>query len=216
MDVAVAGGHGKVALHLSRLLSRRGDRVRGLVRSADQFADLRQAGADPVLFDLEAQPATELAEAIRGVDAVVFAAGAGPGSGAERKETVDYGGAAKLVDAAEAAGVDRYLIISSMGAADPPRDDDVFSVYLRAKARADEALMTSDLVWTVVRPGRLTDDPATGRVTLAARVARGHIPRADVAAVLVAALDDPRTAGHVLEVVGGQTPIPDALDLLLA
>lgn len=215
MDVAIAGGRGKIALHLTRLLAERGDGVRGLVRRDGQFDDVAAAGGRPVRFDLESQTTAELAEAIVGADAAVFAAGAGPGSGPERKETVDYGGAVKLVEAAEAAGVDRFLIVSSMGAAAPPSGDEVFSIYLRAKARADEAVMASGLVWTVVRPGRLTDDPATGAVTLASSVSRGEIPRADVAAVLVAALDEPRTAGHVFEVVGGGMPIGDAVEALV-
>jgi uncharacterized protein YbjT (DUF2867 family) len=142
---------------------------------------------------------------------VVFAAGAGPGSGAARKETVDYEAAVKLRDAAEQAGVRRYVMVSAMGTDDPPDGDDVFAVYLRAKARADRAVMDSDLAWTIVRPGRLTNDAGTGRVTLARHVGRGAIPREDVAAVVVAALDDTAATGHIVEVVGGATPIVEAL-----
>ena len=173
MDIAVVGAHGKVARRLTRRLAQRGDRVRGLVRNPDHTADVEADGAEPVLHDLEADAVADLAARIRGADAVVFAAGAGPGSGAPRKETVDYGGAVALLDAAREAGVARYLMVSAMGTDDPPRDDEVFSVYLRAKARADNALMASDRAWTVVRPGGLTDDPGTGRVTLARHVSRG-------------------------------------------
>ncbi|MDP8978550.1 MAG: SDR family oxidoreductase [Actinomycetota bacterium] len=211
MDVAIAGGHGKVALHTSRLLAAREDAVRGLIRDESQRDDLHAVGAEPVLCDLERATPEELAEAIRGADAVVFAAGAGPGSGAARKETVDYGGAATLLEAAKSAGVDRYVIVSAMGAREPPEGDDVFSVYLRAKARADRELMASDRAWTVLRPGSLTDDAPTGRVRLDRQVPRGEVPRADVAAVIVAILDDDRTAGQVMELVAGDTPIPDAL-----
>jgi uncharacterized protein YbjT (DUF2867 family) len=198
------------------MLSDRGDRVRGLIRNEAQSDDLRAVGATPVVVDLEEASAAEIAEAIKGADAVVFAAGAGPGSGAVRKETVDYAAAVKLVEAAQIAGAQRYIIISSMGADDPPPGDDVFAVYLRAKARADQAVMDSDRAWTVVRPGRLTNDPGTGRVALARHVERGQIPREDVAAVIVAALDDDRTIGQVFEVVSGDSEIGWALSNLVS
>jgi uncharacterized protein YbjT (DUF2867 family) len=211
MDVAIAGGHGQIALHLSRMLSQRGDTARGIIRAEDQREDLADAGARGVVLDLERASVVELEDAIAGADAVVFAAGAGPGSGAARKETVDYEAAVKLRDAAEQAGVRRYVMVSAMGTDDPPDGDDVFAVYLRAKARADRAVMDSDLAWTIVRPGRLTNDAGTGRVTLARHVGRGAIPREDVAAVVVAALDDTAATGHIVEVVGGATPIVEAL-----
>src|SRR5918996_3993994 len=115
MDVAIAGGHGQVALRLERLLAARGDRARGLVRTPDHAADLEAAGAEPVVCDLEAGDA-DVAGAVAGADAIVFAAGAGPGSGAERKRTVDLGGAVKSIEATKAAGVSRFVIVSSMGA----------------------------------------------------------------------------------------------------
>ncbi len=211
MDVVIAGGHGQIALHLSRLLSERGDTARGIIRSEAQRHDLDEVGARAVVLDLERTPVAELVDAVSGADAVVFAAGAGPGSGAARKESVDYEAAVKLRDAAQRAGVGRYIMISAMGTDHPPGGDDVFAVYLRAKARADHAVMDSDLAWTIVRPGRLTDDAGTGRVTLARHVARGRIPREDVASVVAAALDDERSAGHIVEVVSGDTPIAEAL-----
>jgi uncharacterized protein YbjT (DUF2867 family) len=215
MEIVIAGGHGQIALHLSRMLAARGDIVRGIIRDPDQSADLREVGAEPIVLDLEESTAGALAEVIRGADAVVFAAGAGPGSGAERKETVDYEGAVKLRRAAEDAGVDRYIMISAMGTDDPPEGDDVFSVYLRAKSRADQDLMVSDLDWTIIRPGRLTNEPGTGRVALYRYVDRGEVPREDVATVVTACLDAPRTAGRVFEVVGGETPIDEAITSLV-
>lgn len=215
MDVAIAGAHGKVARHLAVLLAGRDDRVRGVVRDPSHEGDLRAIAVAPVLLDLETASAEDLAAVIGGADAVVFAAGAGPGSGAARKETVDYGGAVKLVEAAGIAGVPRYVMVSAMGTDEPPQDDDVFSVYLRAKARADRELMDSGLDWTVVRPGRLTDGPGTGTVAVARHVERGEVPRRDVAAVLAAVLDEPRTIGHVFELVGGDTPIDEALQALV-
>lgn len=211
MDVVIAGGHGQIALSAGALLSAAGHRVRGLVRDPAQAGDLSAAGMEAVILDLESADVHAYVSAIEGADAVVFAAGAGPGSGAERKQTVDHDAAVKLLDAAVAAGVGRYVMVSAMGTDDPPTDDEVFSVYLRAKARADDYVMASDLGWTIVRPGRLTDDPPTGRVTLARHVPRAEVPRADVAAVLVAVLGDPATAGHVFELVGGATPITQAV-----
>ena len=141
MIVAIAGGHGKVARQLARLLVERGDEVRGLIRNPEHADDLRADGSDPVLCDLENAGVEEVARAIAGAGAVVFAAGAGPGSGAERKLTVDRDGAVKLLEAARSAAVERYVMVSSVGAESPPDGDDVFSVYLRAKAEADRALM---------------------------------------------------------------------------
>lgn len=187
----------------------------GIIRDPAQSDDLHDVGADPVVLDLEDASTADLAEEVEGADVVVFAAGAGPGSGAGRKETVDYEAAVKLRDAALAASdPPDYVMVSAMGTDDPPYGEDVFSVYLRAKARADEELMRSDLDWTIVRPGKLTDEPATGGVDLARHVERGEIPREDVAAVLAAVLATPATAGHVFEVVGGADPIDDSLAAL--
>ena len=203
--VAIAGGHGKIALILGRLLAERGDTVRGLIRALEQEGDLREAGIEPVLCDLEGDG--DVAAAVRGADAVVFAAGAGPGSGEARKSTMDLGGAVKLIEAAKVEGVSRYLMVSAMGAADPPVGSGVFGAYLRAKALADDALRASGLDFTIVRPGGLTDDPGTGLVQIAEHTGRGQIPRADVAAVLLACLDTPGTIGRTFELISGDTPI---------
>jgi uncharacterized protein YbjT (DUF2867 family) len=211
MDIVIAGGHGKVARRLTALLVARGDRVRGLIRNPDHAADLQADGSEPVVLDLEQASVDEVASAIAGADAVVFAAGAGAGSGAQRKLTLDRDGAVKLLAAARSAGVERYVIVSSIGAEDPPDGDDVFSVYLRAKAEADAALSASDRAWTIVRPGALDDEPATGRVRLTADPARGKVSREDVAAALDAILHEPRSAGRTLYVVGGEDPIAEAL-----
>ena len=193
MRVAIAGGHGQIALRLARVLKDRGDEAVGLIRNPDHAADVEQAGAEPAVVDLEH-------------------AGAGPGSGPARKETMDYGGAVKLLSAAKAKGVRRYVIVSSMGADANAAGDDTFQVYLRAKGRADDAVRASGLVWTVVRPGGLTDDPGTGRVNLGASVPRGAVPRDDVAQVLVAVLHAPATFGQTLELVGGDVPVEEAVE----
>jgi uncharacterized protein YbjT (DUF2867 family) len=213
MDVVIAGGHGQIALRLERLLSARGDQVRGLVRNRDHFDDVSAAGAQPVLADLEDD--VDLGPVVAGADAVVFAAGAGPGSGAPRKRTMDLGGAVKLIDAAKGAGISRYVIVSSMGADHPETASGGFRAYLEAKADADQALRDSGLDYTIVRPGSLTNDPGEGTVDLAERLGRsGSIPREDVAAVLVAVLDAPNTIGTTFEVLSGSTPVDEAVQAL--
>jgi uncharacterized protein YbjT (DUF2867 family) len=208
--IAIAGGHGKIALLLGRMLAERGDTVRGLIRNPHQEGDLRAAGVEPVLCDLEGDG--DVAAAVRGADAVVFAAGAGPGSGEARKETMDKGGAVKLIEAAKAEGISRYLIVSSMGAEKAPEDgSEGFGAYLQAKWEADEAVRASGLDYTIVRPGGLTDEPGTGLVKIAEKTERGQIPRADVAAVFLACLDTPSTIGQSFDLVAGDTPIADAL-----
>jgi uncharacterized protein YbjT (DUF2867 family) len=213
MKVVIAGGHGKVALRLARVLSGGGHTVVSLIRNPDHAGDVQAAGATPVVADLEQSGAPDVAEHLSGADAVVFAAGAGPGSGPARKDTVDRGGAVLLADAAELAGVRRYLLVSSMGAgSEPPAGtDETFAAYLRAKTASEDDLRGRDLDWTVLRPGGLTDDPGTGTVRLAPGVPRGQVTRDDVAAVLAALLAEPRTAGQVLELVGGDTPIDVAV-----
>jgi len=193
------------------MLVARGDRGRGLIRNPEHETDLRVDGSEPVVCDLESAGAGEVAEAIAGADAVVFAAGAGPGSGAERKLSVDRDGAVKLLEAARDAGVERYVIVSSVGAEDPPGGDDVFSVYLRAKAEADQAVAASDRTWTIVRPGRLTDDPGTGRVRVTLEPQRAEVPREDVAGVLELVLHDDATAGVTMYVNGGDDAADEAL-----
>lgn len=220
MDIAIAGAHGQIARHLTRLLHARGDRVRGLIRNPDHTDDVVTDGAEPVVCDLEHAAVADVAAAIAGCDAVVFAAGAGPGSGAARKGTMDRDGAVLLLAAAQAAGVGRYVVVSAMGTEKAVpiganADEEVFAVYLRAKADADRAVMASDLAWTVVRPGVLTDDPPSGLVTLARHAPHEDVPRADVAAVLEEVLHDDRTVGHVVEVSGGGTPIRAAIGALV-
>jgi uncharacterized protein YbjT (DUF2867 family) len=209
VDVVVAGGHGKVAQRLLGLLAERGDRARGLVRNPEHAADLERVGAEPVICDLEREG--DLSPFVEGPDAVVFAAGAGPGSGAERKRTVDLGGALKLIDAAKGTGARRYVMVSAIGAANPQSGPEQMRPYLEAKAEADQALAASGLDFTIVRPGRLTDDPGTGRVALGPEVGRGEIPRDDVATVLVAVLDAGSTVGKTFNVLGGEEPIDRAL-----
>ncbi len=211
MEIAIAGAHGQIGRRLTRLLSADGHTVRGLIRNPDHADDVAADGGEAVVCDLEALTPGEIAADIDGADAVVFAAGAGPGSGSERKVTMDRDGATKLINAAEAAGITRYVMVSAVGTESPPDGDDTFSVYLRAKAEADAALAASDRDWTIVRPGRLTDDAGTGRVTLTTDPHRGEVTRDDVAAVLAAVLGTPATIGLTLYLNAGDTPITEAI-----
>ena len=212
MRVAIAGGHGQIALRLAKVLAQRADDVVALIRNPNHAEDVRQAGAEPVVVDLERASEDDVARAISGSDAVVFAAGAGPGSGPQRKETMDYGGAVKLIAAAKQAGVGRYVIVSSMGADPDAPGEDTFSVYLRAKGRADDAVRASGLDATVVRPGGLTNSAGTGRVNLGESVPRGQVTRDDVAAVVAAVLDSPNTIGRTVDLIGGDTPVAEAVE----
>jgi uncharacterized protein YbjT (DUF2867 family) len=207
--IVIAGGHGKIALRLARLLSARGDTVRSLIRNPGHAAGVHATGAEPFVADME--ELDSLAEFVEGADGVVFAAGAGPGSGPERKRTVDLGAAVKLLDAAQATGARRYLMVSSIGAGDPSSASGSMRPYIDAKAEADAALSASDLDWTIVRPGMLTDDDGTGLVWVGEEERRAPVTRDDVAAVLAGCLDEPRTVRRTFVLLQGETPIAEAL-----
>ena len=213
MRTVIAGGHGQIALRLERLLAARGDVAIGLIRNPEHAADLSAAGAEPVVADLERVSVASLAAQLAGADAVVFAAGAGPGSGDARKDTVDRGACELLADAAQAAGVRRFVQVSSMGAnlEDMTGIDPGFASYLRAKGAAEADLRERDLDWTILRPGGLINEPGTGLIKLAPSTGRGSIPRDDVAAVLLALLDAPTTVGRTLELISGNQAVGAAV-----
>ncbi|MFE2045017.1 SDR family oxidoreductase [Streptomyces sp. NPDC059477] len=212
MRMVIAGGHGQIALRLERLLSARGYEVAGIVRRVEQGDDLRAVGAEPVLVDLESASVEEVAAHLQGADAAVFAAGAGPGSGAARKDTVDKGAAVLFADAAVRAGVRRFIVVSSYGADPGHPGDEIFDRYLRAKGAADAYVRGLDaLDWTILRPGALTNDAGNGLVRLEAHTGRGSISRDDVATVLVELLETPATAGLTLELISGSTPVAVAV-----
>ncbi|MDX1618120.1 MAG: SDR family oxidoreductase [Balneolaceae bacterium] len=208
MLISIVGGHGQIAMLLHPILTDKGHRVRGIIRKPGQAPDLREAGAEPVICDIEEQE--DISEAVGPADAVLFAAGAGPGSGAERKWTVDRDGAIKLIDAAKKNGIRRYVLISAMGL-DEPRGPEVFRTYQKAKAEADRAVRDSDLDYTIIKPGRLTNETGTGNISLGSDLDRGEIPRADVALTLAEILETPALAGRTLDLVSGVTPIPEAV-----
>jgi uncharacterized protein YbjT (DUF2867 family) len=211
MDVLVVGGHGQVGQRLLKLLADRAHTGRGVIRDPGQAADLEAIGATPIVLDIEN---VEIGDAAAGADAVVFAAGAGPGSGPARKRTVDYAGAVKLIEAARANDVSRYLIVSAMGTNHPERWSDQMRPYYEAKAEADAAVQQSGLDYTIVRPGGLTDDAGTGKVEVGPSLDRGRIPRDDVALVLVECLDADNTIGKDFDLIGGNTPAAEAVRAL--
>lgn len=241
MRIVIAGGHGRVALLLERILAERGDSVAGIIRKPEQADDLIAVGAQPFVADLATASVERIAELVQDADAVVFAAAAGAGTGTERKKLVDRDAALLLADGAEAAGVRRYLVVSSMGADpqavdgavdpefraylrqhDPNNGQDehgsspLFGAYLRAKGAADEALRAREtLDLTILRPGLLNDDKGTGKVLLAPATGVGSVPREDVAAVLAALLDTPGAAGQTVELISGETPVAQAVAALV-
>lgn len=211
MRILVAGANGQVGKHVVRLLAERGHEVRAMIRDKSQAPELRSLGAETVVADLEG----EVTHTVEGCDAVVFSAGGGPGSGPEKKETVDRGGAVKLIEAAKEHGVRRYVMVSAMGAADPESGPEEMQPYLSAKAQADQTLQESGLDYTIVRPGKLTEDPGTGMVEAVVSLGkRGEIPREDAAHLIVAALVNENTVGKIFEAIAGDTPIEEAVERL--
>jgi uncharacterized protein YbjT (DUF2867 family) len=213
MRVVIAGGHGQIALRLTKILAGGGHEVVGLVRNPAHEADIAAAGGTAAVLDLEQAELAAVAEVLAAADVAIFSAGAGPGSGNDRKDTVDRGAAALFADAAERAGVRRHIQVGSMGAdrVDEMDPDDDFTIYLRAKKAAEDDLRSRDLDWTVLRPGSLTNDPGTGLVLIADKTGRGSITRDDVAAVLAGLCDTPAAIGRTLELIAGDTPIAVAL-----
>lgn len=211
--VAIVGGHGQVARQLIHVLRRADHDPVALVRNEAYRADLEDRGAEVRLLDIERDDVDAFAAAFEGCGAVVFAAGGGPDGNIERKRTVDLEGSLKSIGGARRAGIDRFVQVSAIGVDDPlpPDTGDVWRAYVEAKRDADAALRASALAWTIIRPGRLTDDPATGKVALGPDVERGDVTRADVAAVLAAVLDAPATVGRQWNLVNGDVPVEDAV-----
>jgi uncharacterized protein YbjT (DUF2867 family) len=216
MRVVIAGGHGQIALRLTKLLSGDAHEVVGLVRNPDHEADIAAAGGQAAVLDLEQADASAVAKVLAGADVAIFSAGAGPGSGNARKDTVDRGAAVLFADSAEQAGVRRHLQVSSMGAdrAESLTDNETFTIYLKAKWAAEEDLRSRDLDWTILRPGGLTNDPGTGKVHLADKTGSGRVSRDDVALVLAGLCDTPASIGRTLELIAGDTPVNEALESL--
>ncbi|MEX2346701.1 MAG: SDR family oxidoreductase [Balneolaceae bacterium] len=208
MKITVVGAHGQVAMLLHPMMMKRGHEIRGIIRKNEQAEELRKNGVEPVVADIENM--TDISDPVGKVDAVVFAAGAGPGSGSERKWDVDRDGAIKLIEAAQKNGIKRYIMISAMGL-DEPRGDKVFQDYQKAKAEADEALIYSGLDYTILRPGRLIDNAGTGLVAIEENLPPGEVPREDVAAVIAEILELPETTGYQFDLTGGNMPIREAL-----
>ena len=209
MNVVIVGGHGKIGMRLAKLLAARGDSPRGIIRKTEQAADLEAIGAEPIVLDIE--NVDDISDALAGADAVVFAAGAGPGSGPARKRTVDYGGAVKLADAAKAQDISRYVMVSSIGSNRPETWSDEMRPYQEAKSEADKYLVESGLDYTILRPGGLTDDPGTGKVQLGERLEYGQVTRDDVAAVIAECLTADNSIGKAFDLLNGDTPVAEAI-----
>ena len=215
MVVSIVGGHGQIALALTGLLAADGIAVRSLIRNPDHAGDVEAAGGTPVVVDFESASDEEIDQAIEGSDAVVFAAGAGPGSSAERKESVDYGAAVRLIEAARRAGSPRYLMISAVRADPDFPGDEVFAIYQRAKGRADAELVASGLDHLILRPVRLTNEPATGLISLVRdteHLGSEFVPRADVAAVLAEAISHHPEADGIWNLSSGEMPASLSFD----
>ncbi len=208
--IVVIGGHGKVALQLARILTDRGDEVTSVFRNPDHADDVAASGASPVVADIERLDTDALAGLVAGYDAVVFSAGAGGGNPA-RTYAVDRDAAIRVVDAAARAGVKRFVMVSYFGAGPDHgvSQDNSFFAYAEAKAAADAHLRASGLDWTVLGPGRLTLEPATGRIALG--TGKAEVSRADVALVAAAALADDSTIGRTIDFNNGDIPIAEAL-----
>ncbi len=209
MHVFIAGANGQIGQYLLQEMAESDHEARALIRHPDQGPELQQLGAtETVLGNLE----QDCSEAMKGCDAVIFAAGSGPHTGPDKTIDVDQDGAIRLVDTARAIGIKRFIIVSSMRAEEPEKGPEKLRHYLQAKHNADQHLKNSGLDYTIVRPGQLTNDEGTGMVAVSPRQAEfGKIPRQDVARVLLAALDSEATINRVFDVVSGDTPVPDAL-----
>lgn len=212
MDVVIIGGHGKVAMLLAPLLAGRGDEVTSWVRDPAHVEEVRATGATPAVVDVEGLDVEQLSGLLDGRDAVVWSAGAGGGD-PERTAAVDRDAAIRSIDAAERAGVRRYVMVSYFGARPDHGvpSDHSFHAYAEAKAAADAHLRASGLEWTILGPSGLTDEDGNGRIEIGAAVTPGQVPRADVAAVAAAVLVEPSTIGRTIEFNGGDTPIIDAI-----
>ena len=208
----IIGGHGKVALRLARLLSSTGHDVTSWVRNPDHVTDVEATGATALVADVERLDQEAMAAHLAGQDAVVWSAGAGGGDPA-RTYAVDRDAAIRSMQAAEAAGVPRYVMVSYFydrpDHGVPPGSS--FFPYADAKAAADQHLRTTGLAWTIVGPSRLTDEPGTGRVETGPDVAKTSVSRDDVAEVVAQVLETPATVGRTIDFNNGSTPVVDAV-----
>ena len=214
--VAVVGGNGQIARLLHPLLIDRGHHPIALVRSDAQRADLEEIGAEVRILDIEQDDDERFATVLKGADVVVFAAGGGPDGSVARKRTVDLEGSTRASAAAQSVGIRRFVQVSAIDVDRPVPDDapEVWKAYVAAKRDADASLRSSDLAWTIIRPGRLTDGAPTGQVALGPEVPREEVTRADVAAVLAEIVDTDAGVGVQVNLVGGEMPVAAAVAAL--
>ncbi|MBI9116208.1 SDR family oxidoreductase [Sanguibacter suaedae] len=214
-SIAIVGGHGKVALRLTPLLTGAGHDVTSIIRKPEQAPDVEALGARAAIADVAAMSTEEIAGILSGHTAVVWAAGAGGGS-EERTYAIDRDAAIRSIDAAVAAGVPRYVMLSYKGAGPDHGvpSDNSFHAYAESKAAADEHLRGSQLAWTIVGPSALTDDDGTGRIEVGGDLESTEVSRDDVAQVIASVVGRPSTVGRFIEFNNGDTPVAEALDSL--
>lgn len=214
--VAIIGGHGKVALHLTKILTSQGHQVSSIFRNQDHAGDVEQAGATPVVADVSELSVEQMADVFRGHDAVVWSAGAG-GASPEATYAVDRDAAIRSMDAAQEASVGRYVMVSYLGARKDhgvPESNGFFH-YAESKAAADEHLRNSELAWTILQPGTLTTDPGTGMIEVSAEPQQDSVAREDVALVAAVVLGNLGTVDKTIQFNSGETPVAEAIEAAL-
>ncbi|MEK4304228.1 MULTISPECIES: SDR family oxidoreductase [Oceanobacillus] len=212
MNILVVGANGQIGKHLVKLIQDNGDQARAMIRKEEQANYFKDLGAETAIVNLEDE-VDAIANAAEGVDAVVFTAGSGPKTGKDKTLMIDLDGAVKTIQAAEQANVKRFVMISSF---DTNREaiqsaPESFAPYVVAKHYADEWLLNSDLDYTIIHPGLLTNEPGTNQVNLGANVERGEVPREDIAKVIYTSLKNDTTIGKRFRAVGGQTAVEEAI-----
>ncbi len=212
LNILVVGANGQIGKHLVKLIQDNGDQARAMIRKEEQANYFKDLGAETAIVNLEDE-VDAIANAAEGVDAVVFTAGSGPKTGKDKTLMIDLDGAVKTIQAAEQANVKRFVMISSF---DTNREaiqsaPESFAPYVVAKHYADEWLLNSDLDYTIIHPGLLTNEPGTNQVNLGANVERGEVPREDIAKVIYTSLKNDTTIGKRFRAVGGQTAVEEAI-----
>ena len=214
MKVLVIGANGQIGQHLIRLLSESNEHtVRAMVRTKEQAESFESKGVEVAVANLEGS-VKEIADAAKGCEAIVFTAGSGGKTGADKTLLVDLDGAAKAVEAAEQLGLNRFVMVSALQAHRRENWNDKIRHYYAAKHYADKILEQSGLLYTIIRPGGLLNEPGTGKVTVAENLSRASISREDVANTILVSLNEERTINRSFDLVSGETSIREALKAL--
>ncbi|WP_181347605.1 SDR family oxidoreductase [Thalassobacillus sp. CUG 92003] len=207
MEVLVAGANGKTGRLIVQNLEAAGHTAHAMVRKEEQKSEMEMMGANPILADLEG----DVGQAVKGKDAIIFAAGSGSSTGSDKTKSVDRDGAINLMQATENFGIKKFVMLSAMAADNPERGPEELKFYLQMKGEADEYLRGTELDYTIVRPGALTDEEPTDNIQVGKEVERGSVPRADVAKTMIQCLEEQSVFHKTFEMVSGDTPIEEAL-----